>query len=71
MKRSNLCNGTLDAIRKISVKTPNILIKMAFFVDFALFFRRIDGLLRYGTKGYGTFEILDKKEPDSLLYKNI
>ncbi len=27
---------------------------MAFFVDFALFFRTIDGLLRYGTLGYGT-----------------
>ena len=33
---------------KLALKTPNVLIKMAFFVDFALFFRTIDGLLRYG-----------------------
>ena len=34
--------------------------KMAFFVDFALFFRTIDGLLRYGTIRYGTLENSDK-----------
>jgi hypothetical protein len=38
---------------------------MAFFVDFALFFRTIDGMLRYGTVqygalGYGTLENSDK-----------
>ena len=38
---------------KLALKTPNVLIKMALFVDFALFFRTIDGLLRYGTIGYG------------------
>ncbi len=27
---------------------------MAFIVDFALYFRTIDGLLRYGTVRYGT-----------------
>jgi hypothetical protein len=34
--------------------SENVLIKMAFFVDFALFFRTIDGLLRYGTIRYDT-----------------
>jgi hypothetical protein len=34
---------------KLALKTPNVLIKMAFFVDFALFFRTKDGLLRDGT----------------------
>jgi hypothetical protein len=39
---------------KLALKTPNVLVKMAFFVDFALFFN--DGLLRYGTLGYGALE---------------
>ena len=39
---------------KLALKTPNVLIKMAFFDDFAVYFRTIDGLLRYGTLGYGT-----------------
>jgi hypothetical protein len=34
---------------KLAFKTPNVLIKMTFSVDFALFFRTIDGLLQYGT----------------------
>ena len=34
---------------KLALKTPNVLIKNVFFVDFALFFRTIDGLLRQGT----------------------
>jgi hypothetical protein len=36
---------------KLMLKTQNVLIynKMAFFVDFAVFFRTADGLLRYGT----------------------
>jgi hypothetical protein len=45
---------------KLGLKTPNVLIKMAFFVDFALFFRTIDGLLRNGTVRYGTLENSDK-----------
>jgi hypothetical protein len=35
---------------KLALKTPNVLI--AFFVDFAIFFRTIDGMLRYDTLGY-------------------
>ena len=34
---------------KLALKTPNVLIKIAFFVEIAVFFRTIDGLLRYGT----------------------
>jgi hypothetical protein len=50
---------------KIALKTPKVLIKMAFFVDFVLFFRTIDGLLRYdtvrcGTIRYGTLENSDQ-----------
>jgi hypothetical protein len=33
---------------KLALKTANVLIKMAFFVYFAVFFRTIDGLLRDG-----------------------
>jgi hypothetical protein len=33
--------------------TKELLNKTAFFVDFAIFFRTIDGLLRYGSLGYG------------------
>jgi hypothetical protein len=45
---------------KLALKTSNVLIKMAFFVDFALFLRTIDGLLRYGTVRYETLENWDK-----------
>ena len=31
---------------KLALKTPKFLYKKAFFVDFAIFFRTIDGLLR-------------------------
>jgi hypothetical protein len=33
---------------------------MAFFVEFALFFRTIDGMLRYDRVRYGTLENSDK-----------
>ena len=46
---------------KLALKRPKVLIKMAFFVDFALFFRTIDAMLRYGTIGYGTLKNWDKK----------
>jgi hypothetical protein len=39
-------DGTLRAVGKLALKTPNVFIKMAFFVDFAVFFRMLDGLLR-------------------------
>jgi hypothetical protein len=39
---------------KLALKTPNILIKMVFFVDFALFFRTGDGMLQYDTVRYST-----------------
>jgi hypothetical protein len=42
--------GTLRAFGKISVKNTKRFDKnIAFFVDIAVFFRTIDGLLRYGT----------------------
>jgi hypothetical protein len=51
----------LRAIGKISVKIAKRFDKkMAFFVDFALFFRTIDDLLRCGTIGYGMLENSDK-----------
>ncbi len=36
-------------LKKLALKTPNVLIKIAFFVEIAVFFRTIDGQLRYGT----------------------
>jgi hypothetical protein len=42
------------AIGKISDKNSKRFDKMTFSVAFALFFRMIDGLLRYGAVRYGT-----------------
>ena len=39
---------------------------MAFFVDFALFFRTIDGLLRYGTVRCGTVRYGALKNSDKF-----
>jgi hypothetical protein len=47
---------------KLGLKTPNVMIKTAFFVDFALFFRTIDSLLRYGA-----LENLDKNGHPTVL----
>ena len=41
-------DGTLHAIGQLALITPNVLIKMAVFVDFALFFnKRIFGKISY------------------------
>jgi hypothetical protein len=50
-----LCYGTLGDIGKIGVKNAKRFDKKwRFLLIFSLFFRTIDGLLRYGTVRYGT-----------------